>query len=200
MNESLTTHKQDSDLNEEVIIEARRHIREVYGQHIQPEKYSGELGTKMFFLCIIGFTMIPLEIFLKDILTQSFENPLIQSLQGSLMNGSSALELQSSKLKIANMILDLTEIDSLRYLMFILYLTGDAILATKTALVGFFGEFLLVLLKIAYKEPRPFWVYKDIKTFRCNNSSDFEGPSDHIFILMFMGTYLNLIYLRKYSA
>lgn len=103
-------------------------------------------------------------------------------------------------MKIANLILDLTEIDSLRYLMFILYLTGDAILATKTALVGFFGEFLLVLLKIAYKEPRPFWVYKNIKTIRCVNSSDFEGPSDHIFMLMFMGTYLNLIYLRKYSS
>ena len=66
MNESLTTHKQDSYLNEEVIIEARRHIKELYGDHIQPEKYSGELGTKMFFLCIVGFTMIPVEIFLKD--------------------------------------------------------------------------------------------------------------------------------------
>ena len=51
--------------------------------------------------------------------------------------------------------------------MFILYLTGDAIVATKTALVGFFGEFLLVMLKIAYKEPRPFWIHKDINTFRC---------------------------------
>ena len=83
--------------------------------------------------------------------------------------------------------------------MFILYLTGDAILATKTALVGFFGEFLLVMLKIAYKEPRPFWIHKDINTFRCFYSSDFEGPSDHMFILMFLGTYINLIYLRKYS-
>lgn len=97
------------------------------------------------------------------------------------------------------MILNLTEIDSLRYLLFVIYLTGDAILATKTALVGFFGEFILVLLKIAYKEPRPFWVNKDITTFRCYMSNDFEGPSDHMYILMFMSTYLNLLYLRKYS-
>jgi hypothetical protein len=101
---------------------------------------------------------------------------------------------------IPNMILNLTEIDSLRYLLFLLYLNGDAILATKTALVGFFGEFTLILLKIAYKEPRPFWFNKDIASFRCNESNDFEGPSDHMFILMFMGTYLNLLYLRKYSA
>jgi hypothetical protein len=56
------------------------------------------------------------------------------------------------------MILKMTEIDSLRYIMFVLYLSGDAILATKTALVGFIGEFLVVLLKIAYKEARPFWI------------------------------------------
>jgi hypothetical protein len=56
------------------------------------------------------------------------------------------------------MILNMTDIDSLRYLMFVLYLSGDAILATKTAIVGFFGEFLVVLMKIAYKEARPFWI------------------------------------------
>jgi hypothetical protein len=71
------------------------------------------------------------------------------------------------KLKFANIILNMSEIDSLRYLLFVLYLSGDAILATKTALVGFFGEFLVILMKIAYKEARPFWIYKDIKTFRC---------------------------------
>jgi hypothetical protein len=65
------------------------------------------------------------------------------------------------------MILNMTEVDSLRYLIFALYLSGDAILATKTALVGFFGEFLVILMKIAYKEARPFWIDKEIKAFRC---------------------------------
>ena len=87
--------------------------------------------------------------------------------------------------------------DVLRYSMYLLYLGGDVILATKTALVAYFGQFLLILLKITYKEPRPFWIEENIKAYRCD--FDFEGPSDHMFILMFLGTYLNLIYIRKYT-
>ena len=56
-----------------------------------------------------------------------------------------------------------------------------------------------MLLKIAYKEPRPFWIKKEITAYRCYMSHDFEGPSDHMYILMFMGTYINLLFLRKYS-
>jgi PAP2 superfamily len=100
---------------------------------------------------------------------------------------------------LANAILNFSEPYTLRYFLYLLYLNGDPILATKTALVGFFGQFILVMMKIAYKEPRPFWVSKDITSFRCSSASDFEGPSDHMFILMFLGTYSNLIYLRKYA-
>jgi hypothetical protein len=35
--------------------------------------------------------------------------------------------------------------------MYIIYLAGDTILATKTALVAFAGQFIVVMLKIAYK-------------------------------------------------
>lgn len=48
------------------------------------------------------------------------------------------------------MIMDLSEVDVLRYSVYSLYLSGDAILATKTAIVAFFGEFGLVILKILY--------------------------------------------------
>ena len=48
-----------------------------------------------------------------------------------------------------------------------------------------------------YKEPRPYWTHKDIVSYECAN--DFEGPSDHFFILVFLFGYINLIYLRKYA-
>ena len=78
-----------------------------------------------------------------------------------------------------------------------MYFYGDSILATKTALAAFFGEFLMIVAKLAYKEPRPYWTHSDIKSFKCQN--DFEGPSDHIFIIVFICTYTNLLYLRKYA-
>ena len=95
------------------------------------------------------------------------------------------------------MVLNVSETEVLRYTVYLLFLVGDAILATKTALVAFSGSFIMIMLKIAYKEPRPYWADHQIKCYRCDN--DFEGPSDHSFILMFLGTYMNLIYLRKYS-
>lgn len=85
----------------------------------------------------------------------------------------------------------------MRYVLFALYLSGDAILATKSALVTFFGQFVLIILQITYKEPRPFWTHSSIKAYRCE--SDFEGPSDHLFLIGFLPTYLNLLYLSKYS-
>ena len=69
--------------------------------------------------------------------------------------------------ELANWIMDFSEVDILRYAVYILYLVSDSILATKTALVAFYGQFILVLLKITYKEARPFWVSPEIKSYRC---------------------------------
>lgn len=99
--------------------------------------------------------------------------------------------------KVANFVMNMSEGDTLRYLMYWLYLCGDSMLATKTALVAFFGEFMISIVKVMYKEPRPYWVIENVGAYRCEH--DFEGPSDHTFIVVFIGTYLNLIYLRKYA-
>jgi membrane-associated phospholipid phosphatase len=114
-------------------------------------------------------------------------------MQSQYLNGTSTAYLVT----VSNYMLDLSEVDVLRYAVYSLYLWGDAILATKTAIVAFFGQFLLVILKISYKEPRPFWTHPDIKGLRCQ--TDFEGPSDHMFIVVFLGTYLNIIYLHMYA-
>lgn len=98
---------------------------------------------------------------------------------------------------VANTVMQMSEMSVLRYVVYLLYLGGDSILATKTAILAFYGQFMLVLLRIAYKEPRPYWVNPQIQGKLCEQ--DFEGPSDHLFIITFLGTYLNLIYLRMYA-
>lgn len=100
-------------------------------------------------------------------------------------------------IEIANFIMNISEINTTRYIIYALYLSGDSIQATKAALVAFTGEFMMVIMKIAYKEPRPYWNHPDIVSYRCRD--DFEGPSDHLFLIIFLSTYLNLLYLRKYS-
>lgn len=97
----------------------------------------------------------------------------------------------------AKWVVYMSDIKVMRYALFTLYFTGDSILSTKTALVTFFGEYVLVLAELFYKEPRPYWIDVDIQAYQCE--IDFEGPSDHLFLLTFLPMYVNLIYLRKYS-
>ena len=137
--------------------EAKKHIKEMYGPDIRPSKYT-DIGKGVFILCILGFTLIPLEVFLKDVIISEFENDLIIKLQSFLKPGPQIFNTSKIIISLANWTMDLSETDTLRYIIYILYLSGDAILATKTALVGFFGHFILVMLKFTYKEPRPYWI------------------------------------------
>jgi hypothetical protein len=58
------------------MLEAKRNIRERYGT--TQGWYSDFAGTNFyFFLLLLGFTLIPSEIFLKDVITSKLENPLI---------------------------------------------------------------------------------------------------------------------------
>jgi hypothetical protein len=94
--------------------------------------YQGDLGNFMYFICIIGLILIPMEIFLEDLVVNKIENPIIINMQKQSFNNTMTFT-------IANRIMDLSEVDILRYSVYILYLTSDAILATKTALVSFYG-------------------------------------------------------------
>ncbi len=127
----------------------------MYGTNVG--KYN--IGTYVYYFCILGFILIPLEIFLKDIVTNRIENDLIIKMQSSI---------NSTKLEyLANTMLNISDVNVLRYVVYLLYLGGDAILATKTAILAFYGQFILVMLKIAYKEPRPYWVNSQIQGKRC---------------------------------
>jgi hypothetical protein len=84
-----------------------------------------------------------------------------------------------------------------RYVIYSLYLASDAILATKTAMVTFAGLYFMTMVKMFYKEPRPYWKDDNIKAFECMN--DYNGPSDNMFVMTFVYSYINLLYLRKYA-
>jgi hypothetical protein len=60
--------------------EVRQNQKEFYGPNVDPDKYEGDLGNFMYFLCLIGMSLIPLEIFLKDLIVSRIENPIIISL------------------------------------------------------------------------------------------------------------------------
>ena len=70
------------------LIEVREEHRLIYGPNLNPEKYEGELGTWLVFICIIGFSLIPIEIFIKDLLDSSIENPIIIKLQRASLNNN----------------------------------------------------------------------------------------------------------------
>jgi hypothetical protein len=140
--------------------EAKENQKQIYGPNMDPDMYQGDLGNCMYFICIIGLSLIPLEIFLEDLVVNRIEDPIILAMQARSQNNTLTFE-------IANQIMNLSEVDVLRYTVYLLYLIGDAILATKTALVAFYGQFFLVFLKINYKEERPYWVNPSIKSYRC---------------------------------
>jgi hypothetical protein len=75
--------------------------------------------------------MIPLEIFLKDILTNRIENSIIFNLQNAIDTNSMDY--------FANIIMNMSDMTVFRYIVYLLYLSGDAILATKTAILAFYG-------------------------------------------------------------
>ena len=62
MDQTIWEHKPAASM-----IVAKRHIKEMYGDNVSPGKYT-QFGKKMFIICVIGFTLIPLEIFLKEIM------------------------------------------------------------------------------------------------------------------------------------
>jgi hypothetical protein len=57
----------------------KKHIREIYGEHVKTAKYTTS-GLRALILLIIGMTIIPLEIFLRGLLG-NIENGMIINIQ-----------------------------------------------------------------------------------------------------------------------
>ena len=61
--------------------EAKENQKQIYGPNMDPDMYQGELGNCMYLICIIGLSLIPLEIFLEDLVVNRIEDPIIQEMQ-----------------------------------------------------------------------------------------------------------------------
>jgi hypothetical protein len=80
--------------------------------------------------------------------------------------------------------------------LFYFYLLTDSLIAFKSALLTCFGLFFITILKLLYKDGRPYWVDGDIQAGLC--LFDFSGPSYAMFILCFFYSYLIIMYCCKY--
>ena len=74
---------------------------------------------------------------------------------------------------------------------------ADPVLGFKSALTLYTGAFLIALIKLFYKVPRPFWITDDVKGHLC--LMDFSGPSDNQFFMTFFYSYNIIIFLIIYA-
>lgn len=77
-----------------------------------------------------------------------------------------------------------------------LYLLTDSLIAFKTAILTCFGIYFITMLKLLYKDGRPYWVDAKIEASAC--FFDFSGPSYALFILAFFYSYIIIMYCMKY--
>ena len=78
-----------------------------------------------------------------------------------------------------------------------LYLTADPVLGFKSAITLYIGAFLISILKLFYKVPRPFWIDEEVSGKIC--MMDFSGPADTQFFMSFFYSYNIIIFLILYS-
>jgi hypothetical protein len=46
-----------------------------------------------------------------------------------------------------------------------LFLAFDSLIAFKSTLLYCLGSYIMILIKLLYESPRPFWLVKDIESF-----------------------------------
>jgi hypothetical protein len=78
------------------------------------------------------------------------------------------------------------------FFMSLLYMTTDSLLAFKSAIITCFGYYFLTILKLLYKDGRPFWLSQEIVGHRCK--FDFGGPSYHLYTLLTFWVYNIIMY------
>lgn len=78
-----------------------------------------------------------------------------------------------------------------------LYLVADPVLGFKSAFTLYIASFLISILKLFYKVPRPYWVDEKVHGKEC--LMDFSGPSDNEFFMTFFYSYNIIMFLVLYS-
>ena len=78
-----------------------------------------------------------------------------------------------------------------------LYLFADPVLGFKSALTLYVGAFVISILKLIYKVPRPYWIDNRVDGKEC--LMDFSGPSNIIFFLTYFYSYNIIIFFIIYA-
>lgn len=73
----------------------------------------------------------------------------------------------------------------------------DPVLGFKSALTLYFGAYIIGIIKLFYKVPRPYWMDGRVRGLEC--LMDFSGPSDRLFFVTFFYSYNLIIFLVLYS-
>lgn len=81
--------------------------------------------------------------------------------------------------------------------MMLLYLVTDSLLAFKSAIITCFGYYILTVLKLLYKDGRPFWLSQEVYGYRCR--FDFGGPSYHLYTITTFWIYNIIMYQMKFA-
>jgi hypothetical protein len=81
----------------------------------------------------------------------------------------------------------------------VLYLCTDTLIAFKSTIVYCIGVYLLVILKVIYQSPRPFWTSFEIQAYEGYCEFNYASPSISIFNAVFFMNYNIFMYFQKYT-
>lgn len=76
-----------------------------------------------------------------------------------------------------------------------LFLATDSFIAFKSTMLYFLGLWIMILLKMLYQSPRPFWVNRNVLAINDMCNFDYANPSLNLFNLWFFYGYAIHMYL-----
>jgi hypothetical protein len=159
-----------------------------YGYAVKFDKFHTSNMIKII-CAVIAIIIIPLELLLEKVLTD-VEIPMIHNIQVAFGANPLLLDFFEVPLVLVRPVFTML-------LMMFLYQTTDSLLAFKSAIITCLGYYILTVLKLLYKDGRPFWINQDVTGYRCR--FDFSGPSYHLYTLVTFWAYNVIMYRMKYT-
>ena len=95
-----------------------------------------------------------------------------------------------------DIVLSLTNNKSTFIIGLFIFLSTDSLIAFKAQILYSFGLFFILVLKLVYRSPRPFWSDKNISVLGGDCNFSFSSPSSHLFNIAFYFSYqayMNLV-------
>lgn len=191
LNKNEKTVLSDDEQEEMLNIENREKKR--FGHEIKKDRTKISNFLKLTGV-IIAILFIPLQIFLKAVL-QDYEADMLYDIQQKLKPYEDSWWMTLLKYLIIS-----TDNHPTMAVAMFLFLATDSFIAFKSTFLYFSGLWMIILLKMLYESPRPFWVDSRVQVLREKCMFDYASPSTHLFNLWFFYGYSVFMYLYKYTA